>query len=100
MYYPYGIGGILVLMLFAVMLTHRVADVCISNRAIGRWPTLLVIAVVGAFMGRALAITNWHQIDPATPAATTYGIGDGLLRISVGLEAVSDLQADLSRGLG
>ena len=27
------------------------------------------------------------------------GIGDGLLRIAVGLEALSDLQADLERGL-
>ena len=73
------VGGILVLMLFAVMLTHRVADVRVSNRALGRWPTLLVIAAVGAVMGRALAITNWHQADPAVPAPTTYGIGDGLL---------------------
>ncbi len=73
------VGGILVLMLFAVMLTHRVADVRVSNRALGRWPTLLVIAVVGAFMGRAVAITNWHQVDLAAPTPTTYGIGDGLL---------------------
>jgi len=45
------------------------------------------------------------------PASTTHGrisqeardaagIGDGLLRVAVGLEALSDLQADLSRGLG
>src|SRR5690606_5849468 len=45
------------------------------------------------------------------PASTTHGrisaearaaagIGDGLLRLSVGLEAVEDLREDLSRGLG
>ena len=45
------------------------------------------------------------------PASTTHGrisaearaaagIGEGLLRIAVGLEAVSDLQNDLTRGLG
>jgi len=73
------VGGILVLMLFAVMLTHRVADVSVSNRAFGRLPTLLVVGVVGALMGRALATGNWHQIDPAVPTPTTYGIGDGLL---------------------
>jgi O-succinylhomoserine sulfhydrylase len=44
------------------------------------------------------------------PASTTHGritaearaaagIGDGLLRVAVGLEAVSDIQADLARGL-
>lgn len=73
------VGGILVLMLFAVMLTHRVADVRISNRALGRWPTLLAIAVIGALMGHTVRITTWHQVDPAAPAPTTYGIGDGFL---------------------
>lgn len=45
------------------------------------------------------------------PASTTHGrlsaeqrtdagISDGLVRISVGLEAITDIQADLSRGLG
>ncbi len=73
------VGGILVLTLFAVMLTHRVADVRVSNRALGRVPTLVVIGVVGALMGHALRITTWNQIDPATPAPTTYGIGNGFL---------------------
>jgi NADH-quinone oxidoreductase subunit J len=73
------VGGILVLMLFAVMLTHRVDDVHVSNRALGRWPTLLVVAGVGAVMGRALAVSNWHQVDATVPSPTTYGIGDGLL---------------------
>jgi len=73
------VGGILVLMLFAVMLTHRVADVRVSNRAFGRLPTLLIIGAIGALMGRALSITSWHQVDPVVPAPTTYAIGDGLL---------------------
>lgn len=73
------VGGILVLTLFAVMLTHRVADVRVSNRALGRWPTLAVIVVVGAVMGRALAITTWHQTDVAAPLPTTYAIGNGFL---------------------
>jgi cystathionine gamma-synthase len=35
-----------------------------------------------------------------TPEARrTAGIGDGLIRLSVGLEHVEDLWADLSRGL-
>jgi len=45
------------------------------------------------------------------PASTTHGrisaearkaagIGDGLLRVAVGLEAVEDVKADLARGLG
>src|SRR5215475_14942324 len=39
------VGGILVLVLFAVMLTHRITDVQITNRAAGRIPALLVIGV-------------------------------------------------------
>src|SRR6185369_4799739 len=43
------------------------------------------------------ATTTHGRITPEARAAA--GIGDGLIRLSVGLEAVSDLQADLSRGL-
>src|SRR3989304_5749654 len=34
------VGGILVLILFAVMLTHRITDVRIANRAVGRIPDI------------------------------------------------------------
>src|SRR5438445_13641317 len=39
------VGGILVLVLFAVMLTHRITDVEITNRAAGRLPALLAIGI-------------------------------------------------------
>src|SRR5690349_24117913 len=39
------VGGILVLVLFAVMLTHRITDVQITNRAAGRLPVLIVTGV-------------------------------------------------------
>ncbi len=43
------------------------------------------------------ATTTHGRISPEARAAA--GIGDGLVRFSVGLEAVADLQEDLSRGL-
>ena len=43
------------------------------------------------------ASTTHGRITPEARAAA--GIGEGLLRIAVGLEAVEDLQADLERGL-
>ncbi|MDR1424656.1 MAG: O-succinylhomoserine sulfhydrylase [Azoarcus sp.] len=43
------------------------------------------------------ASTTHGRITPEARAAA--GIGDGLLRLAVGLEAVEDLQADLMRGL-
>ena len=73
------VGGILVLTLFAVMLTHRIADVRISNRSLGRLPALLVVAVVGAVMFRAIGATTWHAIAPGAAAPTTYSIGNGFL---------------------
>jgi O-succinylhomoserine sulfhydrylase len=44
------------------------------------------------------ATTTHGRITPEARAAA--GIGDGLLRVAVGLEAVEDLQDDLARGLG
>lgn len=43
------------------------------------------------------ASTTHGRISPQARAAA--GIGDGLIRLSVGLEAVEDLKADLERGL-
>jgi len=43
------------------------------------------------------ATTTHGRVTPEARAAA--GIGEGLLRVAVGLEAVSDLQADLERGL-
>ena len=44
------------------------------------------------------ATTTHGRISAEARAAA--GVGEGLVRLSVGLEAVSDLQEDLSRGLG
>ncbi|MGQ0749592.1 MAG: O-succinylhomoserine sulfhydrylase [Betaproteobacteria bacterium] len=43
------------------------------------------------------ASTTHGRISPEARAAA--GIGDGLLRVAVGLEAVADIKADLTRGL-
>ena len=42
--------------------------------------------------------TTHGRLTPAARAAA--GIGDGLIRLAVGLEGVEDLKADLARGLG
>ena len=44
------------------------------------------------------ASTTHGRISAEARAAS--GIGEGLLRIAVGLESPVDLQADLARGLG
>ncbi|MEO8719417.1 MAG: O-succinylhomoserine sulfhydrylase [Burkholderiales bacterium] len=44
------------------------------------------------------ATTTHGRLTPEARAAA--GIGDGLIRLAVGLEGVEDLKADLARGLG
>jgi O-succinylhomoserine sulfhydrylase len=44
------------------------------------------------------ATTTHGRITPEARAAA--GIGDGLLRVAVGLEAIEDIRDDLARGLG
>ncbi|HEX6201293.1 MAG TPA: aminotransferase class I/II-fold pyridoxal phosphate-dependent enzyme, partial [Thermoanaerobaculia bacterium] len=43
------------------------------------------------------ALTSHRSLDPETRRA--LGIGDGMLRLSVGIEAVDDLRADLEQAL-
>ena len=40
------VGGILVLSLFAIMLTHRIADVRVSNRSVGRGVGAVLVGAV------------------------------------------------------
>jgi O-succinylhomoserine sulfhydrylase len=44
------------------------------------------------------ATTTHGRLPPEARAAA--GIGDGLIRVAVGLENIGDIQADLARGLG
>ena len=73
------IGGILVLILFAIMLTHRIGDVEISNRAVGRIPALLIVGTVAAVMAGAVWRTAWPVAESLPEAPSTYAIGNGFL---------------------
>lgn len=73
------VGGIMVLTLFAVMLTHRIADVHVSNRAVGRAPAVVLIGVVFGWMVHVARAASWVVGEPGAPAPTTYGIGEALL---------------------
>jgi NADH-quinone oxidoreductase subunit J len=73
------VGGILVLTLFAVMLTHRIGDVRVSNRAVGRGPGLVIVLAVFAWMVHVARRAAWVVGEPGAATPTTYGIGDKLL---------------------
>jgi NAD(P)H-quinone oxidoreductase subunit 6 len=73
------VGGILVLILFAVMLTHRITDVAITNRAAGTIPALIVIGVLVYFLIQTVWTTPWLKAKEVVFAATTWKIGDAFL---------------------
>jgi NAD(P)H-quinone oxidoreductase subunit 6 len=76
------VGGILVLTLFAIMLTHQIQDIQVSNRSVGRLPAFALVALVGAGMGYALLRAPWKLgtlTERAAGAGTTYDIGASFL---------------------
>lgn len=73
------VGGILVLTIFAVMLTQGISDVTVSNRAVGRIPALITTGLAGAVMLFAVFKTPWHQSPVKGINPTTYGIGNAFL---------------------
>jgi NAD(P)H-quinone oxidoreductase subunit 6 len=73
------VGGILVLLLFAVLLTNRIGEVRLSNQAAGRALALPVVAALIAGLVWLAATTPWRQTEAvATP--TTARLGDAFLR--------------------
>ena len=73
------VGGVLVLFLFAVLLTSRIGDVRLSNGAVGR--KLAVPVVAAAVVGlAAVLISTRFALTEAVAAPTTARIGDGFLR--------------------
>jgi NAD(P)H-quinone oxidoreductase subunit 6 len=70
------VGGILVLILFAVMLTHRITDVAITNRGAGRIPALIIIGVLVYFLIDTIRGTPWAKAKEIIYQPTTAKIGD------------------------
>ena len=70
------VGGILVLILFAVMLTHRITDVEITNRAASRIPGLLIVAVFLVLLIQTIRETPWVRVKEVAYQPTTAKIGD------------------------
>lgn len=73
------IGGILVLIIFGVMLTHKVTEIQIKTNNISVLPATIV---VGAFLGLLLGpITrnSWYVTEPKNLNNTILEIGSNLL---------------------
>ncbi|BDG01859.1 NADH-quinone oxidoreductase subunit J family protein [Anaeromyxobacter oryzae] len=73
------IGGVLVLILFAVMLTNRITEVNVSNSSFGLFGGFLLFVAVAPVLLAVSVITPWKVVSPAALAPTTQLIGDGFL---------------------
>jgi|SRR5690348_8250124 NAD(P)H-quinone oxidoreductase subunit 6 len=73
------VGGVVVLTIFAVMLTQGIGDVSVSNREASLLAGAAVTALGGAVMLYAIIVTPWHVAPGARITATTYGIGNAFL---------------------
>jgi NADH-quinone oxidoreductase subunit J len=73
------VGGILMLLLFAVLLTTRIGDVQASNRSLGLGLGVPLAAAVAAGLVALVVRTPWTTTDPAT-TPTTARLGDAFLR--------------------
>ena len=73
------IGGVLVLILFAVMLTNRITEIKVSNANVGLWGgAMLFIAVAPVLLAMA-TVTPFTVREPDVVLATTAAIGDAFL---------------------
>jgi len=68
------VGGILVLLLFGVMLTHKIYDLDLRTDKVQFWPGLFVGVGIFVVLVRAALVTEWRQV-PRPPAPTTADIG-------------------------
>jgi NADH-quinone oxidoreductase subunit J len=69
------VGGILVLLLFGVMLTHKLYDLNLRSETYQFFPALLVALAVFGTLATAMLRSQWRagEMVPATP--TTESIG-------------------------
>jgi NADH-quinone oxidoreductase subunit J len=73
------IGGVLVLVLFAVMLTSRITDVQISNASVGLFGGFLLFLAVAPVLLAVALVTPWATQTAGELLPTTASIGHGFL---------------------
>ena len=73
------VGGILVLLLFAVLLTNKIGEVKLSNSSIGLASGLPIMMLVVGVLAYLATETPWPETE-AVSTPTTQRLGDAFLR--------------------
>jgi NADH:ubiquinone oxidoreductase subunit 6 (subunit J) len=82
------VGGILVLLLFGVMLTHKLYDLNLKSETYQFLPALVVVLAVFSLLATIMLRTRWHNeaqkaADPTTAAIGTLLMNDYILPFEV-----------------
>lgn len=70
------VGGILVLLIFGVMLTHKISDTKLKAETYQFWPGLALVTVVFLSLVYVMMKTTWHSQGTRELIPTTAGIGE------------------------
>ena len=73
------IGGVLVLIIFAVMLTSHIQDINVSNRSIGLLGGYLIFFIMSTLLSFVAIWAPWQLTGKEPVANPTVALGDGLL---------------------
>jgi NAD(P)H-quinone oxidoreductase subunit 6 len=73
------IGGVLVLIIFAVMLTSQISEIKLSNRSLGLAGGYAVFFVVSTLLSYVAIWTPWKTNEAEPAGNTTAALGDALL---------------------
>jgi NADH-quinone oxidoreductase subunit J len=85
------VGGILVLLLFGVMLTHKIYDLDLKSEVFQFVPGLIVAGILFVLLAATALRTEWSSV-PREPGPTTESIGQLFMsRFLLPFEAASVL---------
>jgi NADH-quinone oxidoreductase subunit J len=74
------VGGILVLLLFGVMLTHKLYDLNLKSETYQFFPALAVVISVFVLLATVLLRAQWHSSMQSSLEPTTAAIGELLMK--------------------
>lgn len=73
------VGGVLILVLFAIMLTKDIQDVRLTNLSTNQWIAAPLVLILFVFLVRTLTENLWMTSGVESFASSTESLGDALL---------------------
>ncbi len=74
------VGGVLILILFAIMLTSKIGDVAVTNRSVNWKVAVPIIVGLACFLVGSLDEGIWKVVDKAAYQSSVTFIGNALLK--------------------